>query len=154
VTHRIPKFGTLEAGAHYILRPGGYALVFEQSGKLAVVSTREGTYLPGGGQEPGESPEAATVREVAEECGLLVSLIARVGVADELVSSHEGTVHYRKRCTFFRARVVGTTAIVESDHVLSWVSPGAASRLLRHESHRWAVRKHWPRHSSRRVFSG
>ena len=72
-------------GATYVLRPGGYAVVFSDSGEVATVSTPLGFALPGGGQNDGESREEAAVREVEEECGLRVVLGRRIGVADELV---------------------------------------------------------------------
>jgi len=66
----IPEFGDPKPGATYILRRGGYAVIFDWHGRLAVVTTEEGLHLPGGGTRPGESAETATVREVAEESGL------------------------------------------------------------------------------------
>src|SRR5262245_54582080 len=81
----IPEFGRPATGAAYVLRPGGYAVIFGGDGGVAAVSMPLGLALPGGGQNPGESPEEAAAREVEEECGLRVVLGARIGVADELV---------------------------------------------------------------------
>ena len=60
------------------------ALVRDGAGRLLVVlrgrPPAEGTWsLPGGRIEPGESPEAACVREIAEETGLDVAVVRRVG---------------------------------------------------------------------------
>jgi 8-oxo-dGTP pyrophosphatase MutT (NUDIX family) len=84
-------------GATYVLRPGGYVVIFRSGGKVAVVSTPKGLFLPGGGQVPGESPEDAAIREAKEEYGLNVSLGRIIGVADELVFDAEEATHYRKR---------------------------------------------------------
>jgi 8-oxo-dGTP pyrophosphatase MutT (NUDIX family) len=62
--------------------------------------------LPGGGQEDGESPEEAAVREVEEECGLRTALGGYIGIADELVFAAEDRRHYCKRPTFFLAEVI------------------------------------------------
>jgi 8-oxo-dGTP diphosphatase len=134
----IREFGKTVSGATYRLRPGGYAVIFD-SGQVAISSTPAGMFLPGGGQHDDERPEDAALREVAEECGLRITLGAPIGVADEMVVSRDDGVHYRKRCTFFLAQVTGTCEPVDSDHRLIWVSPHDAVSMLLHESARWAV---------------
>ena len=136
----IPEFGEPERGATYVLRPGGYAVFFDGDGRLAVVATEEGLHLPGGGQEPGESAEAAAVREVSEETGLRVALQTLIGVADELVFSRSENVHYRKRCSFFRAAVIGESEAADAGHELKWMESHVAVRALHHASQRWAVK--------------
>jgi len=137
----VPEFGDSKPGATYVPRPGGYAVIFDEHGRLAVVATAEGLHLPGGGQESGESPETAALREVTEETGLRVEIQAFIGVAHELVFAPQENVHYRKRCSFFRAAVVGTGQASEPDHELEWMAPREALVSLHHEIQRWAVRK-------------
>lgn len=136
---RIPEFGIAASGAEYVLRPGGYAVIFNGAGAVAVVSTSRGLFLPGGGQEISESPEEAAIREAREECGARISLGGRIGVADELVFAAGEGAHYRKRCVFFFAEIVEALGAGEPDHELVWLVPDAATRELRHESQRWAV---------------
>ncbi len=64
-------FGDLPAGdAPVVTRLAAKALVV-RDGRLLVLRSRFGDLkLPGGGVEPGETPEQAIVRELAEECGL------------------------------------------------------------------------------------
>ncbi len=58
-----------------------------------------GTQIPAGGVQPGEGPEQAVVREVAEETGLFdVCVINRIAVDHR---PHPRTRHPR-RTTFFR----------------------------------------------------
>ena len=135
----IPEFGTPVPGIHPVLRPGGYAVLFNAAGEVAVVSTPLGLALPGGGQEDGESPEAAAVREVEEECGLRVVLGQRIGVADEVVFAADEGKHYRKRCTFFLGEIIARSGAGEPDHELRWLRPPEAMALLLHGSQRWAV---------------
>lgn len=135
----IPEFGTLITGQTYILRPGGYGVIRNGSGCIAVVLNPRGAWLPGGGQEPDETPEQALIREVREECGLEIRVSDYIGVADELLSDHEP--YWRKRCTFFAAHAVGTCEeyMIEIDHRLNWVSAESAMSQLKHASQRWAV---------------
>jgi 8-oxo-dGTP diphosphatase len=135
----IPRFGLRVPGKEYIPRPGAYVILQDERGDVAVVRTPEGTYLPGGGQNPGETPEQAALREVAEECGFQAEILDRIGVADQLAYATAEAKFFEKRSTFFRARVIGRSAATDADHVLAWLSPAAAARELSHESHRWAV---------------
>ena len=64
--------------------PCAGALVRDAAGRLLLVLRAHppaaGTWsLPGGRIEPGESAEAACVREVAEETGLAVAVVRHVG---------------------------------------------------------------------------
>jgi hypothetical protein len=68
------------------------------------------------------------MREVAEECGLQITLEERLGAADQYVYSAQEATHFLKRSVFFRARIVGV--------ITSWV--GAAEAFV-HESHHWAA---------------
>lgn len=72
----MPVFGERVAGASYALRPSAYALIRNEFGQVAVVRTAQGVFLPGGGIEAGETPEQAVQREVLEECGLGIRLLA------------------------------------------------------------------------------
>jgi len=139
----IPAFGDQLEGAKYVLRPGGYVIIERMTGEIAVIETPGGWYLPGGGQNSGETAEQAAVRETAEECGLRVRLIEKLGVADQLLYAAAEATHFRKRCAFFRGEVIEGAVSDSGDGgevgVLRWVTPeDAASRLL-HESQRWAL---------------
>lgn len=139
MTSIIPEFGIPSPGAEYILRPGGYAVIVNSAGKVALVATPSGVYLPGGGQENSESPEEAVIRETIEECGLRITLGEHIGVADELVFAESEGIYYRKRCSFFLATVMAMCGGGEGDHELMWVTVEEAVIVLRHESQRWAV---------------
>ena len=136
---RIPQFGTQVAGVEYRERPGGYVIVVRQGGDVALVETAAGFFLPGGGQEPGETPELAAVRESREECDFRISIRARVGVADELVFDSDVGAHLRKHCTFFTADLVDEGDGGESGHSVAWATPSSAAVKLTHGSQRWAV---------------
>ncbi len=139
VAWAIPEFGRAIPDAEYVLRPGGYAMIFNAAGEVAVVSTPLGLALPGGGQDNGESPEAAAIRETREECGLRITLGARIGVADELVFAADENTYFRKRCVFFLANIVDKLAQGEPDHALRWLPPEQAAADLLYGSQRWGI---------------
>lgn len=135
----ILEFGIAVSGEDYILRPGSYLVVLNSQGEVAVVSTPQGFFLPGGGQNNGETPAQAAVREADEECGLRVELGEMLGTADELVFAAAETKYYRKRCVFFSARFIRCEEGGEEEHQLIWLKPEDAVSLLSHKSQAWAV---------------
>lgn len=135
----IPEFGAAIPGADYALRPGGYLVVRNSRGEIAVLSTPQGLFLPGGGQDSGEWPAQAAVREADEECNMRVQLKGLLGAADELVFAASEATYYRKRCVFFAAELVRSGEGGEGDHQLMWMTPEEASARLHHKSQVWAV---------------
>ena len=134
-----PEFGDRVAGEHYQPRPGSYGVIGGRDGRVLLVQTMTGLHLPGGGAEPGETPEQTLEREVFEECGHLVTEVRRVGAATQLVFA-EGEGFFAKECIFFRATLGEATEYKgEADHMLVWLEPAEATRRLRFGSQRWAV---------------
>jgi 8-oxo-dGTP pyrophosphatase MutT (NUDIX family) len=74
-------------GSELILYPAAGAVIPDAAGRILLqAKTHEpGWFLPGGAIEPGEHPEEALVREVAEETGLIVcprKLVLMIGGKD------------------------------------------------------------------------
>ena len=51
----VPEFGIKQDGVDYIDRPGVYALIENKDKQVAVIETRMGHFLPGGGIDAGET---------------------------------------------------------------------------------------------------
>jgi 8-oxo-dGTP diphosphatase len=137
----IPEFGSRIEGASYTLRPGAYAIIHNDAGEVAVIQTPAGLYLPGGGIEGRESPEEALLRETLEECGMVVRIERRLGMADQLISLTARQVFICKRGTYYIGSVAGWNheAVCEADHELIWLAPEEAAERLVHESQRYMV---------------
>jgi 8-oxo-dGTP pyrophosphatase MutT (NUDIX family) len=118
------------------MRPCAYGLVRDTAGRVAVVRAPDGVFLPGGGLEPGETPEAAVIREALEECGWRVRVGRRVAVAVQLTPSFE------KPSSFYEIEILHDTgAALEPGHTTLWLAPADAAQALFHESHAWALQQ-------------
>jgi 8-oxo-dGTP diphosphatase len=119
-------------------RPGAYVVVVSASWDVAVVRVGADVWLPGGGIQPGETPEDAARREVLEETGLTVELVSGMGEAHEYHEVRGKPVH--RLAHYFTARVVSSGVGVEPDHQLEWWPPDRAAELTL-ETERVVVRR-------------
>lgn len=140
----VPQFGERRAGRTYADRPAAFGIL-ERDGQVAVVRIEkpDGAVwidLPGGGVDPGETPEQGVVREYGEEAGLEVVVRESYALADQFFVNTEGEA-WNNRSAFFILDLAAEDASlkVEEDHTLMWLSPLEAIASLRHDSHAWAL---------------
>jgi 8-oxo-dGTP diphosphatase len=119
--------------------------VAERAGQIALIHvTREGMApfhdLPGGAIEPGESEGRALAREFAEETGLVVRGGEELARADQYMVKSDGEP-VNNRSVLMTALIEGydPSQKIEDDHRLVWHAPEEALRLVRHDSHAWAI---------------
>ncbi|WP_067695149.1 NUDIX domain-containing protein [Nocardia jejuensis] len=107
----------------------------ERDGAVLLVRRAPGVFLagrwelPGGGIEPGERPEQAAVREVAEETGLSIEVIAERSVYSWMdVAGRPLRIHARIfDVTEYDCRAVTLNPDEHDDH--AWVTPDQAEDL-------------------------
>ncbi len=90
-----------------------------------VVSSSDGLnwVLPKGHIDPGETPEIAALRELAEEAGVVGEIIAPLSVRYFKRAEKEANILY------FLIRAIGSTDSIES-RVIRWEEQPAALELL------------------------
>lgn len=141
----IPQFGAPLPGRDHKLRPGAYGVVFDAEGRLLVVEEFGRLYLPGGGLDPGETPEQALHREFEEETGYTVAIESVLGEAREFVADETPGVAaaFNKHCYLYAVRLTGGTGVPTIDsNKPGWVAvTEEALAMLSNEAHRWAVRR-------------
>jgi 8-oxo-dGTP diphosphatase len=131
-------FGTPIRDVKYVDRLGAYAIIVVSNNRLAFVQGQGGRlYLPGGGIEHGEQPEAALLREIAEETGWSARILGILGHATQLLFA-QGEGHYAVRATYFRAQLVQPDTTRRASDII-WFSATAAIPLLARESDVWAI---------------
>ena len=137
------QFGVRKPASDYRHRATAFGIV-ERDGLIACVRVERetGPYfdLPGGGLDTEETEVQALVREFVEETGLTVAPLNRIAEASQyFVRSTREPVN--NVGGFWTASVASDNpdAKCEDDHTLVWLEPAAAIRILRHDSHAWAV---------------
>lgn len=149
------QFGSPEPGVTYRDRPAVFGIA-ERLGQIALVHiTRDGQApfhdLPGGAIEPGESESRALAREFVEETGLVVAGGEILAHADQYMVKSDGEP-VNNRSVLMTAVVEGVEPDqkIEDDHRLVWFDPQEALRIVRHDSHAWAIVV-WLRRRARRA---
>ncbi len=133
-------FGDRSESERWVIRPSAYGLLEDAAGRVAVVRSRDGLFLPGGGIEGGESVADAIRREGLEECGLLLRPESWDMRAVQLAWSATEGAYFEKRSTF-RACVIerSDASRRQPGHETLWLDFAAAAQALTHPSHGWVV---------------
>ena len=149
------QFGIPEPDVKHRDRPAVFGIA-ERAGQIALIRvTREGVEpfhdLPGGGIEPGESEGRALAREFGEETGLVVRGGEILDRADQFMVKSDGEP-VNNRSVLMVALIDGfdPSQKIEDDHKLVWFAPEEALRLVRHDSHAWAIAC-WLRRAARQA---
>jgi ribosomal protein S18 acetylase RimI-like enzyme/8-oxo-dGTP pyrophosphatase MutT (NUDIX family) len=136
----MPTFGERVAGYELRPRPSAYTLVQSDSQSVAVVTTPEGVFLPGGGIDAGEWAELAAVRETREECAIDVRTTWLIGRATDIVFSKKENACFEKTSTFVAADLIGPVAQTP-EHDVRWLPLDEAARTVTRNGHAWAIRQ-------------
>lgn len=136
----IPEFGARLDGTDYTERPGVYAIIENGDRQVAVIETGSGYFLPGGGVETGETEVEALKREILEETGYQVLVLAGKCEAVEYLEARAEGMYYRIHGKFYRAQLEAKIGEgIEKDHRLVWLRQEDALKVLRRQSQVWAV---------------
>lgn len=136
-------------GQKYKLRPGAYAIL-PLKGRFLITAEIEPTtdvQLPGGGIDPGESPQQALHREVLEEVGWRIAHPRRLGAFRRFVFIPEYDMWAEKMCNVYVARPIRQIAEpIEPNHCTLVLSGSEAIAALGNAGDRMFMERY--------VFSG
>ena len=133
-----PVFGEPPEDTPCVERPAAYACVFDGVGRVAAVLYNGRYFLPGGGTDPGETPEETIHREIREELCRKVRLLQPLGTAIQYFPA-DG-VHYRMTATFYHGEFRTDPGGI-GEHELVWVPVSNVESTFRHACHVWAVNR-------------
>jgi 8-oxo-dGTP diphosphatase len=136
-------FGEKVIGKSYIARVGIYAIILsDDKEKLAIIKTKTGYFLPGGGLEADETHLQCLIREAKEEMGWKIEIGKYLGNSASFFFSTTKKDYYYNDCYFYFAeKVVQSSYPTESDHGVVWLTPARAIKKLWHKNQAWAVEK-------------
>jgi 8-oxo-dGTP diphosphatase len=132
-------FGICEPGISYRRRRAAYGVLMEADGSVGVIILANGYFwLPGGGVDMGETPEAALVREACEELARGVRIVAHLGHATEYFYSRDDDCHFQTEADLYRMELTEELGN-QPEYRLDWrpVEEVLASLFL--QCHRLAV---------------
>ena len=113
-------------------RPNARALLENDQGLFAFhhilfndkFGQRDYIETPGGGLEPGETPQQAVIREVEEECGLKSRIITPIGIIEDdynLIQRHNQNHYFYLKVTG-KGQLHFTEQEVKMIHRLHWLT--------------------------------
>lgn len=125
----------------YTKRPGAYGIIENDDNLIAIIKTKTGYFLPGGGIEDNESPEECLVRECLEEIGAEILILENFACGNcyfysTRIDSDMESIGYFFICQIDKFLDIKT----EDDHELIWLNKESAIKLLYLDNQREAVR--------------
>ncbi|MFA6271591.1 MAG: NUDIX domain-containing protein [Patescibacteria group bacterium] len=134
-------FGEKIAGQKYKTRIGVYALIFDKDkNNLAIIQTRTGYFLPGGGLDGKESHSECLYREANEEMGWEIEVGKYLGNSAVYHYSTTKNDYIYNDGYFYFAKMVRKIGIPTApDHEVVWLTPADALKKLYHKNQAWAV---------------
>jgi len=125
----------------YLKRLGAYAIIKNDQDLIAVIKTKTGYFLPGGGVEDNESLEQCLKRECSEEMGALISIISNFAQGNYYFYSTTLNINMESIGSFFTARIEEfLDDKIEDDHQLFWLNLEKLIELLYLENQKEALR--------------
>ena len=130
-----------EKDKKYTKRPGAYGIIKNTDNLVAVIKTKTGFFLPGGGIENEESPDECLKRECLEEIGVAISELNNFACGNYHFYSTTLNIDMESVGYFFTCKIDKFLEIeTEIDHELIWLKLEEAILSLYLDNQKEAVK--------------
>ena len=137
------QFGDFKKENNYTPRIGAYGIITNSDGLVACLTTSNGTFLPGGGQDENETLVQTLEREVLEETGYSIKNIHKLAKGGQYCFASDLDCHLNKIEHFYSAEAEDLVQnSIEDDHKLHWYSPQKLAKILKEEVQSWAIQQY------------
>ncbi len=137
----LQSFGHFDLTLQYKDRRAAYAVIMLGADTVVAVKGAGDKYwLPGGGAQRGETAAATVMREVREELGRSVRLIAEIGQTTQYFYAAAEDCYYKMEASFFRAELIAKP-VERGEYELQWVKLADARETFFHQCHVWAIKQ-------------
>ncbi|WP_457029464.1 NUDIX domain-containing protein [Kitasatospora sp. P5_F3] len=142
---RVDYYHDPEAPPANSVVPSVTAVVTDETGRLLLIHKTDNNLwaLPGGGHDVGESVAETVVREVREETGIDVEVIAVTGLytdPDHVMAYDDGEVRQQFSICFRARPIGGALRTSEESKEVRWVAPADLGDLEIHQSMRLRIK--------------
>lgn len=125
----------------YFQRIGAYGFIINNDNLLALVKTKTGYFLPGGGIENNETLEDCLIRECYEEIGFEIKIIKKICSGNYFFYSTNLKKDMESIGHFYKCKINNILDIkTEDDHELVWLTLNDSIKLLYLENQKEAIR--------------
>ncbi|MDG4765733.1 NUDIX domain-containing protein [Solwaraspora sp. WMMD406] len=147
MTRRRDHYRDPDAPSANSIVPGGSAIVTDDRGRVLMQRRADsGNWsLPGGTMDVGETLQQCVIREVREETGLDIEIVALLGVytdPDHVIAYADGEVRQQFNVTYLGRIVGGTIAVSDESTEVRFVDPADFDHLPIHDTVRLRLRHH------------
>ncbi len=133
-------FGIRLENEKYKDRIGVYAIILNNSGKVATVKTEKGYFLIGGGIKKGETHRECLIRECLEETGYDIEIKEFICKSDRYHYSDSLNCYFHPIGYFYIADLkCKVQEPIETDHKLEWISIKELEKRMYLEHQIWAI---------------
>lgn len=133
-----PLLNIEDRQVEYTPRPGAYAIILNGQQQLLTIKEPTGIFLPGGGQDEGESLPQTLRRELEEELSVFGEPVAYLLAADDCRYSPIYQQQFHIQSHYILTQIPDAAVLTAEDRSqIQWLDLCQAAEIMTRESDKW-----------------